>query len=406
MYRVARIFVIFLAWIGSLVSLSKPALAANGPAANAPFVHPGLLNTQKDYLRMKLMVAQNASPWIEDWKLLKRNRHDSLDWKPSPQSVVVRGTAPGSHTENYSSLYNDIAAAYADGLDWQVSGDTAHADKAVEILNAWGSALTQITGTSDKYLASGIYGYEIACAAEVVRNYPGWKPKDFKKFQQMMLRVFYPMNLEFLKEHNGSNIDHYWANWDLANLASMMAIGVLTNHREIYDGAIDYYLHGNGNGSLRHMVWKLYDNGLGQWQESGRDQGHSALGVALAGAICQMAWSQGDNLFAADDNRFLKGAEYVAKYNLGFDVPYTTYSNSDVTQKTISPEARGSDRPIWELVYNHFVVLKGLSAPYVAQYAQRVRPEGGGGDYGPNSGGFDQLGYGTLTFSLTPAVTK
>jgi hypothetical protein len=26
--------------------------------------------------------------------------------------------------------------------------------------------------------------------------------------------------------------------------------------------------------------------------------------------------------------------------------------------------------------------------------------EGGGGNYGPNSGGYDQLGYGTLTFRL------
>jgi hypothetical protein len=32
--------------------------------------------------------------------------------------------------------------------------------------------------------------------------------------------------------------------------------------------------------------------------------------------------------------------------------------------------------------------------------AQKVRPEGGGGNYGPNSGGFDLLGYGTLTDTL------
>jgi hypothetical protein len=35
--------------------------------------------------------------------------------------------------------------------------------------------------------------------------------------------------------------------------------------------------------------------------------------------------------------------------------------------------------------------------------AEKVRPEGGGGDYGPNSGGFDQLGYGTLTATLEDA---
>ena len=379
-------------------------VVANASAAEKSFVHPGLLSTQADFNRMKLEVDRGTSPWIDDWKLLKSNSHDSLGWKPRPEVVVIRGAGSGQHNENYSHLYNDIAAAYADSLDWKVSGDTARADKAVQILNAWSSTLVEITGTSDKYLASGIYGYEIANAAEILRTYPGWPPKEFKRFQEMMLRVFYPMNREFLAGHNNAAIDHYWANWDLANDASMLAIGVLTDRRDVYQQAVAYYLRGAGNGSLQHLVWKLYDGGLGQWQESGRDQGHSMLGVGLAGTICQMAWNQGDDLFGADDNRLLKGAEYVAKYNLGEDVPYTVYSNSDVVQKVISPVARGGKRPIWELVYNHYVVLKGLKAPYVSQFAALVRPEGGGGDYGPNSGGFDALGYGTLTFSLQPTT--
>ncbi|NYF79022.1 hypothetical protein HDF17_001309 [Granulicella arctica] len=363
------------------------------------------MNTQKDYNRMRLMVARKASPWIDAWNLLRTNRHDSAAWSPNPQSIVVRGSN-GTNKQNYASLYNDIAAAYADGLDWQISGDKSAADRAVAILNAWSSTLTQITGTSDKYLASGIYGYELACAAEVIRKYPGWKPEDLKRFQKMMLQIFLPMNTAFLKDHNSAKIDHYWANWDLSNIASMMAIGIFTDQRSTYDAAMDYYLHGNGNGALQHMVWKLYDGGLGQWQEAGRDQGHSTLGVGLAGAICQMAWNQGDDLFGADDNRFLKGAEYVAKYNLGSDVPYTVYTNSDVTQETISPIGRGPGRPIWELLYNHYVVLKRLSSPYITQCANKVRPEGGGGDYGPNSGGFDQLGYGTLTFTLADPPKK
>jgi hypothetical protein len=38
--------------------------------------------------------------------------------------------------------------------------------------------------------------------------------------------------------------------------------------------------------------------------------------------------------------------------------------------------------------------------PNISAYATRVRPEGGGGDYGSASGGFDQLGFGTLTCTL------
>jgi hypothetical protein len=181
---------------------------------------------------------------------------------------------------------------------------------------------------------------------------------------------------------------------------SLIAIGILADRRDIYDEAIEYFKHGGGNGAINHLVWKIYPDGLGQTQESGRDQGHNTLNVALLGAFCQMAWNQHDDMFGYDDNRVLKGVEYIAKYNLGQDVPYTPYRNSDVTQEVISSAGRGDSRPVWELFYNHYVVLKGQDAPYTKAFAEKVRPEGGGGNYGPNSGGFDQLGYGTLTYTL------
>ncbi|NVI03167.1 cell wall anchor protein [Paraburkholderia sp. JPY454] len=364
-----------------------------------PFAHPGLLHSERDFERMRVNVAEGKQPWLQGWQRLIANRHASLDWTPRPQDAIYRGKKP-EHAENYSLLFNDAAAAYALALRWKVSGDDAYAGKAIDILNAWSANLKMIDGSSDKFLASGIYGYKLANAAEILRTSPQWKAADFRRFQSMMLTVFYTMNHDFLTRHNGTKVDHYWANWDLANMASMLAIGVLTDRRDIYAEAVEYFKHGAGNGSIEHLVWKLYPNGLGQVQESGRDQGHTMLDFALAGAFCQMAWNQGDDLFGYDDNRLLKGAEYAAQYNLGHDMPYTLYSDSLATQPSISPGSRGDMRPIWELLYNHYVVLKKLKAPGVTAYAQRVRPEGGGGDYGSNSGGFDQLGYGTLTYTL------
>jgi len=383
-----------------LMTLALAVCARQATAADAPsFAHPGLLHTQSDLDRMQSKVAAGAQPWTDGWNRLVRNRHASLNWQANPQTTVYRGKNP-THAENYTALFNDAAAAYALALRWQVSRDDAYADNAVAILNAWSSTLAGIDGSSDRFLASGIYGYQLANAAELLRSYPKWASGDRKRTHAMMLTVFYPMNHDFLVRHNGTKIDHYWANWDLANMASMLAIGVLTDRRDIYDEAVAYFKHGEGNGAIEHVVWKLHPGGFGQIQESGRDQGHSMLDVALLGAICQMAWNQGDDLFGYDDNRFLHGAEYVAAYNLGKPVPYAAYTNSDVAQHAISESARGDARPIWELIYNHYVLLKGLSAPNVKVFAERVRPEGGGGDYGPNSGGFDQLGYGTLTFSL------
>ena len=129
------------------------------------------------------------------------------------------------------------------------------------------------------------------------------------------------------------------------------------------------------------------------------------LDIALLGAFAQTAYNQGVNLWKYDDYRILKGAEYAAKYNLGNDVQYTTYVNSDVTQTQISSSSWGNIRPIWDLLYNHYVKIEGMNATYTTQYAELVRSDGGGADggggyYGTTSGGFDQLGYNTLMFTI------
>lgn len=369
------------------------------PVKSGAFRHPGMLHNEEDFARMRAHLS--ASPWKEGWEILTANPHASLRYKARPVATIFRGRDRlHQDKENYALLFNDAAAAYALALRWRISGEKQYGDKAVEILNAWSSTLQRISGSSDLALAAGIYGYEFANAAEIMRTYSGWKPVEFARFQKMMLEVFLPINQDFLKRHNNTKIDHYWANWDLCNMASMMAIGILCDQRSLYDEVVNYYKDGKGNGCIRLAVYFIHPDGLGQWQESGRDQGHSVMGIALASAICEMAWKQGDDLYGFDENRFLKGCEYVAKYNLGEDVPYKIYKNSDVTQTVIGTKSRGDLRPAWELPYNHYVKRKKLAAPYMTRMAEKVRPEGGGGNYGPNSGGFDQLGYGTLTATL------
>jgi hypothetical protein len=63
-------------------------------------------------------------------------------------------------------------------------------------------------------------------------------------------------------------------------------------------------------------------------------------------------------------------------------------------------------RPVWERVYHHYAIRRGMAMPNTGDMVARQRPEGGGGDYGPNSGGYDELGFGTLAFTgdkATPA---
>ncbi|MBO3734491.1 RICIN domain-containing protein [Glycomyces niveus] len=374
-----------------------------GQAEAVALAHPGMLHVRADLDRMRAKVNANAQPWKQGWDKLVANAHSQSTWTPQPVEEIVRGNT--DKPQNYWLLYNDAHAAYQNALRWHISGDTAHRDAAVRICNAWSGTLKSIYyPPSDSRLASGIYGYQFANAGELVRGAPGF---DLGRFQQMMLNVFYPLNSDFLVRHNNTCETHYWANWDLCNMASLLAIGILCDDQAKIDEAVDYFRNGAGAGSINNAIPFIHGD-LAQWQESGRDQAHSIMGIGLMGAFMEMAWSQGIDLYAARDNAFAKAAEYVARYNLGYDVPFSTYRNCDGVEHTVvSTGARGQIRPVWELVYNHYSVRRGMRMPHVARMAALARPEGGGGDYGGNSGGFDALGWGTLAhMRSTPAVVS
>ncbi|MFF1695227.1 alginate lyase family protein [Streptomyces sp. NPDC058257] len=381
---------------GAATSALTDEKAAAAPAA---FAHPGMLHNAGDLNRAKVKVAAGAAPWTPGWQKLTANALSAATWKASPRDVIIRGGTG----QNYPTLYRDIHAAYQNALRWRIAASAAHGDSARDILNAWSATLTQVTGNADRFLAAGIYGYQFANAAELMRGYSGF---DLDRFKTMLLKVFYPLNDDFLRNHNNACVTNYWANWDLCAMASVMAIGILCDDRAKYDRAVEYFKNGAGNGSIKKAVPFVYDGeGLAQWQESGRDQGHTMMGMGLLGAICEMAWNQGDDLYGHDDNRFMKAAQYVAKYNLGQDVPFTKYTwgtgqNCAHREQTVISEAgRGQARPVWDLLHFHYARRRRLSVPYITALAEKARPEGGGGDYGPNSGGFDQLGFGTLLYA-------
>ncbi|GHE13729.1 hypothetical protein GCM10010339_81660 [Streptomyces alanosinicus] len=395
--------------LGTATAGGAPADAAEALSSSARarggLVHPGMLHTQADFDRMAAKVKAGAAPYKAGYAVLAANSHAQSTWKPNPLARVVRG---GDGT-NVGTLYHDVHAAYQNALRWKVTGDRAHADAAREILNAWSAKLTALDGNADRFIAAGLHGYQFANAAEIMRDYPGF---DLARFQKMLVDVFYRQSSDFLAHHNGAYVTNYWGSWDLLSIACVLATGILCDDRAKVDEAVTYFKSGKGNGSVKNLIPHIHPGGLGQWVEVGRDQGHATLGVGLAGAIAEMAWNQGIDLYGYDDNRLLKGFEYVAKWNLGHDVPYTAwmwnYGAPGVwsgSQNLTAPSAdsRGARRPIWESIYHHYVNRRGLDAPYVTEYAKMVRPEGGGGNYG-EGGGFDQLGFGTLAFTRPKAI--
>ncbi|MFD5480855.1 alginate lyase family protein [Streptomyces hawaiiensis] len=384
------------------IGIGATALATPAGAADAPLVHPGLLHTRADLGRMAAKVRAGARPYTAGFAKLTANRHAQSGWRANPQAVVYRGSGT---PENYRILYNDIHAAYQNALRFHVSGEEAHADTAVAILNAWSGKLTRLEGSADRFLAAGLYGYQFANAAELVRGHGDF---ELERARELLLNVFHPLSDDFLTRHNNAVVTNYWPNWDLTAIACVLATGIFCDQRAIVERAVEYFKRGDGMGSVKHAIPVVHEDGLGEWVEAGRDQGHALLGVGLMGTVCEMAWNQGIDLYGYDDSRFLKGAQYVAKWSLGGDVPYTAntrrkgaiggWSGSE-TASGVAGVDPGMTRPIWAMIANHYTKRRGLSASYLTRAAAKAAPEGGGGDYGPNSGGFDQLGFGTLAFT-------
>lgn len=353
--------------------------------AKAQYIHPGGLHTQADLDRMKTQVAAGAHPWIDDWNVLIAD--------PLAQNTYTAAANPNMGVSRQRAD-QDAHAAYLNAIRWYISGDTSYADCAVRILNAWAAAVNQVpTGTDIPGLIA-LPIEDFAIAAEVLRIYPGWSASNISAFKSMFTNYLYPAVNDFLTNHNGACISFYWPSWDSPNLDALIAMGVFNDNTDWFNQGVNYFENGGGSGAIDKAVFKVTGS-LGQELEVGRDQEHAILGIGTYGYAAQIAWNQGVDLFSYSNNRLLAGAEYLAQYNLEKSVPYTTYNNCDndlLLYPATNGRGRLDDRPVWELLYNHYVVKEGLSAPNVQAMAQLMRPEHGSNDH---------LGYGTLTFTLS-----
>lgn len=423
--------------------------------------HPCLLHTADDiaYTKNHLADAQIS-------KALTKLKNGSLcktDYNPSPVQYLARLDAnnwadinnsnvkkrwedagiadlwySGIHN-NYTNLMRDAAAAYQLSLLYNLEGDTQAAEAAKRILVRWADENKgllrnkngEIIDPNQKLIL--FQPYQMAIAAEMLRGYNNWGNSDeFKKVAKWLDDSFYQEAHGQLELQTQTGGGHYWFNWDLCAMTTILAVGILTDNQDYINEAIMYYKgEGGGPGNIYKGVPFLHvdaDTGemLGQGNECGRDQGHNTLCVAVLGTFCRMALSIGEDLFAFADYRALAYAEYVAKYNLAkaalypdpmnslpdmsvgqneidfeylhTSFPFSEYTYGDAgTMTEPSKDGRGTVRPGWD-TWAGYANSRGIPAKYCNMFAERIRPDGGGGHYGGNSGGFDQIGFSTLMF--------
>ncbi len=404
------------------------------------FRHPGGMVTEEDFVRARKALADGDTRITRAYQILCDNPYSQSDCLTWPVWEIIRGGGSG---QNYINAARGAAIAYQNALRWKLSGDDAFAANGVRALMNWARNNRWVGGDTNKSLAAGLYGYGFAQAAEILREYEGWSRDDFEEFKRYMLVTWYPTALDFLRRRHdtwanfrynvGERPGHYWSNWGLCNALCLMSIGILCDDVHIYNQGVSFYkydhvgtfkpdrtglsqiLNDGCNEFIGNLVPVMMpdDRGplgyLGQMQESGRDQGHALMALGLAVDICQTGLSQGDDLYAYMNDRIAAGAEFLAASNFGgvdaATLPWKNYNYADCRgtmgagwlMTGVNTGGSGEYRPYWDRLIGYYEGQRGVKLQYAEKASAAICPDGGGGNYSQNSGGYDHLGYSTLT---------
>ena len=230
--------------------------------------HPCMLHSEADFTYVREKLATSAQPWADAYASLESSKFTNLAYQAEPVEWLKRldqANWASKHPDyaNYTKLANDAAAAYQMALRWKLSDKEEYADAAKAILNTWAKNCKGIYRESgslidpNEYLIA-IQAYQLANAAELLRDYNAWGDTDeFKAFVAWMENTFYAMADDFLTRHNGTT-DHYWLNWDLAQMTALLSIGILGDNQEMINEVIQYFKNGIGPGNVNTGVMVIY----------------------------------------------------------------------------------------------------------------------------------------------------
>lgn len=336
--------------------------------AQRKMVHPGITYTQADIDRMKAMVEAKQEPFYSGYLNMLNSRYVTYGDYKRPLPTDANGNpCIWANRQLWLDTFGYIALDHA--LLWKITGNTAYADKAVEVLNRYipvKSTWTNGTNCLDNGSARTLIE-----AAELLRDYSGWKAEDQQGFKDFLVYPGYSSKEDYyakyatsVKETNRTTI--YWnvfqgdpnrhGNQGLYGMHCLMAMGIYLDNDTIYERALNKVLSmphrsddlpypkgpreydrqvtsgvpecfNTYSGTLTvgdqedygfddELKYWIYENG--QCQEASRDQGHIMDGMCNMTDIAKIAWNQGDDIFTAYNDRLLDGITYAAKYNYGW----------------------------------------------------------------------------------------
>jgi Alginate lyase len=335
-----------------------------GSLSHAGFVHPGLLNNRAEYDLMKTKVAAKAEPWYSAYKKIP----DYRSYTPKP--IADFYVTSGSDSDDGWHLFNEAQAAYASALHWIVTGNTQHAEKAKQIVNAWSYTLKSVCCSSQVRLELSWKWFGFMSTAEILKHtYSSWSATDQAQFEKV-LRTFIIPNLQ------STNIDgstQQKSNWAAFGAGTRMAIGIYLNDQSMFDKAIqdskaliNFYIGTFGNPVPTGFTYETCRLGNGSFGTlKGGDIVHMQMGLGALVQAAEMAKKQGVNLYGHADpadkaslsTAVVYHAPFIGYPNRGSDATWPcdqALEDSDIHPGYVMP---------WHMPYNHYrhSALKAVS---------------------------------------------
>ncbi|KAH8596298.1 chondroitin AC/alginate lyase [Bisporella sp. PMI_857] len=399
------------------VTLLSSALATGGlnglPVLNGPvnpvvgnlygmkrrvgdFIHPGLWHTHDDLERIRQGVLNGQDPWKSAFANFSTDSFSQSSYAmQGPKRVICRGGC-----SNYTTFTNDARAAYQNALMWYITKDQAHWDLSTNILDSWGTNLTDVIGV-DTSLLVGLEGDMFVNAAEIMRWEGGWiekgaKPGGGTGFSNQIYWLFARQSIIIGQ-----------ANYGMASIKALLSFSVFLDDVSMYNYALNAYQN-----DLCAGIYGNFDPRTGQGAETGRDQSHASSAIGWAAEAARVVQSQGTDVYSLGDNLLLKAAEYTAKYNLGEEVTYDPKfyrceailingpwaAPSNISRGLGQLSSTSKTQAVWDIIYYQYVVKRGLKAPWTTKAKQTY--DAAGGEQRPTGSGLsDHPSWGALIWS-------
>jgi hypothetical protein len=315
-------------------------------SAASQIVHPGIYSSQSDLDFIKATVNGSPShPMKDGYAAMLRFSGSSLSWNTTVHSVVDYVGSGSSPSED--AIREAGHAIYAHALQWVITGDQRHADKAISILNAWSSGCRDIKDERQNRLETS---WDIPIwlgGAEIIRYYnngaAGWSPSDIAAFDSFLDMLIADSRNTWNKRGN---------NWITSGALAQICVAVWRSDQDALDKAV-----ANLKDNIRHYIYSD-----GELDETTRDCNHAEYGIIGLMLGAEVAWQQGRDVYSyvvpGDTKpRLWMGMEFHAKALLGTPVGGTQ-------------NCSGSDKKAggWECAYHGYKHRMGVDIPHTERF--------------------------------------